>query len=400
MGGLMKKMPVTGLTFLVGVLAIAGFGLPGVSVGDAAHPIKFGLGGFFSKDEILAVAYARSFEWDDPHKHQLDHGGGHALISEARGLDGAVTPVNAASEVRLVSDPQPKTVAGDSPHGLKTAAHSSGHDFARVFQNTPALPKWMFWLAIVTAYITPFYMMRAWWLTFMGKPRDEHVHHHAHESPLMFVPLAVLAVGTLVSSYFLFRPLIADAAQSATAAPLALALDGEAHTEAIHAAHHWLVFGVGGAFVVGFAIAILIYRNGLGIAGAIRRAVGPLHTLLERKYYFDEVYDFVLVKGCVLVAQIARLIDTYVVDLVFNLLAAATERFAAFSGLILDHHGVDGVVNGIAKTSMDVGDMMRRPQTGRIRHYVLFAAGAATVVLIVLLMWESGSGGAAAAAVG
>ena len=31
----------------------------------------------------------------------------------------------------------------------------------------PPLPAWMFYLAIFTAYVTPFYMMRAWWMTFM-----------------------------------------------------------------------------------------------------------------------------------------------------------------------------------------------------------------------------------------
>ena len=82
----------------------------------------------------------------------------------------------------------------------------------------------MFWLAIITAYITPFYMMRCWWMTFMGKPRDEHVYEHAHESPMMYVPLAVLAVGTCVASYFVFRPLIADAAPVATAASIVLGL--------------------------------------------------------------------------------------------------------------------------------------------------------------------------------
>src|SRR5207247_351144 len=52
MGGLRKKMPVTCWTFFIGVLAIAGFGIPGT---------HFGLGGFFSKDEILAGAYERAY---------------------------------------------------------------------------------------------------------------------------------------------------------------------------------------------------------------------------------------------------------------------------------------------------------------------------------------------------
>ncbi len=135
---------------------------------------------------------------------------------------------------------------------------------------------------------------------------------------------------------------------------------------------------------------------------ALSRAMSAEESLLEKKYFFDEVYDFVWVKGCILVAHIARFIDTWIVDLIFDLAASIIERLAAFSGLILDNHGVDGMVNGVAKTSMDFSDVVRGPQTGRIRHYVLFAATVATVVL-VLIVWrglEPGGSVEAAAVVG
>ncbi len=384
MGGLMKKMPFTGLTFLVGVLAIAGTGIPGLTFGGGDHPLKLGLGGFFSKDEILAVAYARAFEWDDYKKHEAHHGGESHGGGHAEGT----------SKFLLVTDPHGATNAGKPvPHGELGKAS--------MFKRIPALPKWMFWLAIVTAYVTPFYMMRCWWMTFMGKPRDEHVHHHAHESPLMFIPLVVLAIGTFVSSYFLFRPLIADAARTASAAPIVLAIDGELHTEAIGAAHHWLVYGVGFAFAAGFFVAIVIYARGLSVAEAIRRLPGVslIHALLVRKYFFDELYDFLWVKGCMAVAKIARFFDTWVVDLIFNILAGATERLGAFAGLVVDKHGVDGIFNGISATSMDVSDLVRGPQTGRIRHYVLFAAAAAAVIVICLLWFGTQSAQASVAGV-
>jgi len=57
----------------------------------------------------------------------------------------------------------------------------------------------MFFLPIVIAYITPFYMMRVWWLTFCGEPRDHHVYDHAHENWKMYLPLVVLAAGTVFS---------------------------------------------------------------------------------------------------------------------------------------------------------------------------------------------------------
>ncbi|MBI1825482.1 MAG: NADH-quinone oxidoreductase subunit L [Planctomycetes bacterium] len=389
MGGLIKKMPVTGITFLIGVLAIAGFGIPGTSIG---------LGGFFSKDEILAVAYARAFQWDDVKKFESSHERGgeeHHSTENTPQQNGELNDpkskvrmakIESGEQFRLVSDEPPHKAAAASPE--TTEPEHSAHRMASIFAGTKPLPSWMFWLAIATAYITPFYMMRAWWMTFMGKPRDEHVHHHAHESSLMFIPLIVLAGGTLVSSYFLFRPLIADASAVASAAPMVLATDGAVHTQAISAAHHWLEYGVGFAFAIGFIFAIAIYARGLEIARRIQNLffVWPVHALLVHKYYIDEIYDLVWVKGCLLVANICRFFDTWIVDLVFDTLAAGTERLAAFSGLVLDNHGVDGVVNGVASTSMDVSDVLRGPQTGRIRNYVLFAAGAATMI-IVLLLW-------------
>ncbi len=372
MGGLIKKMPVTAYTFLIGVLAIAGFGIPGT---------QLGLGGFFSKDEILAVAYVRAFEWTDYTRHDShdshnSHGGHAAMGTE-----------QTSREFRLVSDP-PST-----PHSAEMPAKHGEFGKASIFKNTPPLPKWMFMLAIITAYVTPFYMMRCWWMTFMGKPRDHHVYEHAHESPLMFWPLIVLAAGTIYSSYYLFRPMISDASLTATAAPLVLAVDGAAHNPAINTAHRWLVFGVGLAFLVGFGVAIGIYMHGLALAERIRRSVWPLHTLLEHKYYFDEVYEIVWVKGCIGLAKVCRFIDTWFVDLIFNITASATERLAAFSGLILDNQGVDGFVNGVSDASMTFSDYIRGPQTGRIRNYVLFAAAAATIVLVVLLIYTAQSGG-------
>ena len=402
MGGLRKKMPVTCWTFFVGVLAISGAGIAGT---------QLGLGGFYSKDEILAVAYTRAYVWSDEdfEEHQAHEGDGRASTTPVPESTLILASFQTHGESKTGHS---RSETGQSPghensRGLKSAAQGSHGQDAHalsgslrqgIFENTPPLPKWMFWLALITAYVTPFYMMRAWWLTFMGKPRDDHVYEHAHETPLMYIPLVVLAGGTFFASYFLFRPLIADAAIAATDASMVLALSGQPHTPAIETAHHFLTFGVGFAFLIGFGIAFAIYRNGLAIGEKIKRSVGPLHTLLEHKYYFDEFYDLVWVKGCLLIANIVRFFDTWVVDLFYNLAAALTERFAAFCGLVLDRHLVDGVVNGVAKTTHDLGGLARGAQTGRIRNYVLFATAAATAIFVAILWFASESGSFVAAA--
>ena len=47
----------------------------------------------------------------------------------------------------------------------------------------PRLGGLFFYAALAGAGMTAFYMFRLWYMTFAGKPRDEHVYHHAHESP-------------------------------------------------------------------------------------------------------------------------------------------------------------------------------------------------------------------------
>ncbi len=416
MGGLKSKMPVTCWTFFIGVLAIAGTGIPGFHIGD----LRFGLGGFFSKDEILAVAYDRAYNWE-----RFEHGEGHADGA----VEGADRVVNGGSsggdndvvlagfsqehaahapEAEHAAPQENPAAAGHAPaagHALAqghaaAAAEGGGHGGAKlaVAAGMKSLPKWMFWFAIITAYITPFYMFRAWWLTFMGKPRDHHVHEHAHESKMMTLPLAVLAVGTLISSYALFRPMLAHAAPVAADAPLVVAVDGEEHHPAAslvaldHSAdrnpHSKLITIVGFSFLAGFAGAWLVYRNGLGIAERLKNTfpLNHLHTLLEHKYYFDELYGFVWVRGCRGVAAVCGFIDTWVIDLVYNLLSSVTERFAAFTGRVLDAQGVDGFVNGIGETADDLAAALRRPQTGGIRKYVLWTVGIGTAVMTAFLL--------------
>src|SRR5262245_41974390 len=111
MGGLWKKLPITGWTFFIGVFAIAGF--------------PFVTAGFWSKDAILAGAWNR-----------------HPVLG---------------------------------------------------------------WVTLAAALLTAFYMLRLFAMTFLGKPKDEHVFEHAHESPLaMTLPLVVLAALSIVGGYDLF----------------------------------------------------------------------------------------------------------------------------------------------------------------------------------------------------
>ncbi len=367
MGGLRKKMPVTCWTFLIATLAIAGAGIPWVGIG---------IGGYYSKDEILALAYYRAYGLGAHTGEQAKSGPvGRAMASAA--------------------DIPPAAAIGDTSVGargdLSSADHHGVAHTAAAGAKIAKLPGVLFWIPVIIAYVTAFYMMRCWWMTFAGKPRDPHVYEHAHESPLMYVPLVVLAVGTVISGVLIFRPMVAQSAgASADAALLATAVASGSELQAVHHAARVPLGGiVGFAFVVGFAVAITIYRDGLGTAGRIAERLRPFHTLLVRKFYFDEIYGWLFVGGTMLASGISRLFDLFVIDFLVNVSAQITRRISFFSGSpeewSVDFKVVDGTVNALGQRTWDFAGTLRRCQTGRIRNYILFAAGgAATVVLVIV----------------
>jgi NADH-quinone oxidoreductase subunit L len=355
MGGLASKMPNTALTFAIAVLAISGAGIPWTN---------FGIGGFYSKDEILAVAYYR-------------HQGAQAVSHDAQN--------SGLPDARIV------------PVGLPPAQEQGEVAASNNHAGGDKLPWLLFMLPMAIAYITPFYMGRCYVLTFLGRPRDEHVHKHAHESPMMYGPLLILAAMTLVSGWYLFRESVAGAAPAAT--PLVAAIDGVHGVP--HAIHAALASRVGFAFVVGLLGAWLIYRNGLATAERIRRMpiVRVAYTVAWNKFYFDHLYNFLLLGGTKTLAVICRLFDNWIVDGIVNASAYVTERISRFSGVVLDNMGVDGLVNGVAKVCYALGGMLRGVQTGLVRNYILVTVTmvAGLVILAALGLGETAVGIAALA---
>lgn len=175
MGGLLKKMPITGVAFLIGTLALIAF--PGTS-------------GFFSKETILAAA-----------------------------------------------------------------------------EPTPVL----FWIAVAVAVLTPFYMTRAFVITFLGNPRAEGAKHAKEVGPLMYLPLVILAVLALISGFSPFNK-------------LSPALPG-------HAGH----FELGFLFYVSLAAMLIgVIAGAFLYLGKDRERLSI--PLLKERFYIDRFYEHGLVK--------------------------------------------------------------------------------------------------------
>ncbi|MBI1337393.1 MAG: NADH-quinone oxidoreductase subunit L [Phycisphaera sp.] len=249
----------------------------------------------------------------------------------------------------------------------------------------------LFWLGpIVIAYVTPFYMGRSFALTFLGKPRDQHLHDHAHEAPLaMWFPQVCLAIMAIASGYLGWKTLILGSEAPMLAQGVAAIIPGEVieahHSHGMHMTHALLLSGFG--WIIALGAGILMYVPGMAISSRIVKIPGVnlLYTWALNKFYFDALYDVFTVSMGKFVAVVCAAVDKYLVDGLVNLAGSTVREIAMLSGKV-DKHIVDGGVNGVAAMAQGAGDMLRSTQPGKIRIYVLmFFSSAALVTLLVVI---------------
>jgi NADH-quinone oxidoreductase subunit L len=334
-GGLRHKIPKTFAMMMIGTLAITGVGIPLLYVG---FPIGFA--GFVSKDAIIETAYAGT-------------AGGYA-----------------------------------------------------------------FWMLVVAALMTSFYSWRLMFMTFYGTPRgNAHTHDHAQESPnSMLIPLYVLAVGAVFSgmvwygSFFghtnkvakFFGVPYAEASEhgeetslGAEAAPRDDHADeteqdvgakeekphynfaGAPGEGAIHVApeNHvlndahevpaWVKLAPFFAMLAGLGLAYQMYIRRPDWPHKLATQQAPLYQFLLNKWYFDEIYNFAIIKPTL-----------------------ALGRLLWKQG---DTKTIDGGINGLAMGIIPFFTRLAgRAQSG----YIFTYAFAMVLGIAVMLTWMTLFGGA------
>jgi NADH-quinone oxidoreductase subunit L len=216
-----------------------------------------------------------------------------------------------------------------------------------------ALSVWV--IGATTALITGFYTGRMWWISFAGKPSPERPVEHPHEAPqVMLVPVLILAALTVVGGFIQTRALgIGPSAVSDFLASAVGSLRWEENA---------------GAVVVGLITMVLAT---LLFFGAYRFYVERTwktwsanlpwaQRLLERKYYFDEIYDFAFVRP---------------MDAIANWGAKDVERTV-----------LDGAVVGTGRAAIAAARTLSLTQSGYFRNYVLVFVGGAVVAAVLLLI--------------
>jgi NADH-quinone oxidoreductase subunit L len=290
----------------------------------------------------------------------------------------------------------------------------------------------IFLALLISAGVTAFYMFRLIFMTFTGEPRDRHAYDHAHESPaLMWVPLALLAILSVVAGYDnigmggFFKERIVPYGQEIhyggheaehhpgllTQAAYAVEEHPEAHSAAEHdsAVHHAEEgHGHGAhddihhkAHVIAMTLSIIVATVGIVLSaftywerirvidpGKCARALGPVYDLVYNKYYVDEFYDRTLYKGTEVLRNFLARFDQRVIDGVVNGTAKVTVVGSNKTGWF-DNKYIDGIVNWLAVVSQRWGTRASRVETGVIQNYVLKVGSAVGVIVVLWIVVRS-----------
>ncbi len=232
---------------------------------------------------------------------------------------------------------------------------------------------WIYWVGVITAFMTAFYVFRALFLCFFGEYRgtqetdkdpiaqhghvhphdDDHGHAHAkddhghghghggiHESPaVMWIPLAILALLSLGGG-FINIPKFLE--------PMFPLNEG--------GIPEWLGYVAIASGLGGIGLAALFYLVSPSIPDGLMKSFRAIHTTLMNKYFVDELYDSTVVSP--------------ILDGSRNILWK-----------VGDVRLIDGAVNGAGKVAGWVGSLVRTAQSGYIRNYAAWVVVGAILVL-------------------
>jgi len=258
-------------------------------------------------------------------------------------------------------------------------------------------------MGLVVAAMTAFYMFRLYHLTFSGTFRGtEEQAHHVHESPRsMTVPLQILAAGSVLAGYLglpavLGVPNLFERFLEPVFEPAHEALGEVFRAEATSAGMEWALIGASIAMAVaGIVLAFQFFKWHPEIPERLARRLAPAHRLLLNKYYVDEIYDRLFVRGAALGGGRAlHTVDRYVIDggdgdvrpgLGVNGIAWTVRNGIAVVSNGFDRWVVDGLVNATAAVLDNLSYVFRSLQNGLVQHYAL------SMLIIILFMIGIGS---------
>jgi NADH-quinone oxidoreductase subunit L len=312
MGGLARVMPWTAYTMLVGCLAIIGAGIP----------LVMGLSGFYSKDAILAQAFAYS---------QANPSWSILFYAVAGGAF-----LTAFYMFRLWF----MTFAGEPrDHHVADHAHES--------------PNVMVAPLVVLATLA---VIAGW--TLPGGFGIANLLEQARPAGTGETTMGDLFGG------------------------LTIPAEHESHEGLPHLVASFTAFGTA---LAGVLLAAAMYLWKVVSPQAVATAFRPVYAFLANRWFFDELYHAIFVAPAHAVAGIASGIDRGVIDPLIHAVAEAAKLVASIDAWI-DRNLVDGLVNATAASTWNAGLELRKLQTGSLRQYVMFIVGGVVLFALATFL--------------
>jgi len=215
-------------------------------------------------------------------------------------------------------------------------------------------------VGIVTALLTSLYIFRLIFMTFFGQERmEEKIKSHLHESPHnMTIPLIILAFLSIVGGYVSLPRFITEHSIWENYLRNIVLFKHKLHFD--HNIELYLTIISSFLAILGIFIAWMVYVKKRGIAAKISKKFGFIYKILYKKYYIDEIYDFVFVKPIV---------------------NGSKGIYDWFDKLV-----VDGIVNGSGKLALFTGRIVSFLQSGLLRKYIYHIIGGAVIILSILII--------------
>lgn len=207
----------------------------------------------------------------------------------------------------------------------------------------------VYWIALLTAGLTAFYMFRLYYMIFWNKPATESdnahdEHHHGEGTITMKLPLLLLSLGAIGAGFIPFGHYVSSTGLS------------------LH-----IPFEIGSAILpvcvalAGIATATVFYKNPSPLPDKISGGLNGFYTAASRKFFIDEIYLFITK------------------NILFSIIGKAAAWF--------DRNIVDGIMNGIANLTAFVSATIKGIQSGKVQDYALFFFAGIFVLAVIALYY-------------
>ncbi len=236
------------------------------------------------------------------------------------------------------------------------------------WHETDLLVYWVAYLSVLLGvFVTALYSFRMFFLVFHGEERmDKETKSHLHETPLVVTaPLILLAIPSAVIGWFTIEPVLfggffGDAIRVSHEHDVLAHIGETFHGSAAFITHAMQGPAVYLAFAGAFT-AWFLYLKRPDLPEKIASRLSGIYSLLDRKYYFDDLY----IKG----------------------FAAGGREIGKFLWKKGDELIIDGlIVNGTARSIGRFAGVLRRVQTGYLYHYA-FAMFFGVTLILAWLLW-------------